>query len=927
MKTSAARVWVRRAARARAALITIAATVLVLAATVGLTVGALDRSSAAGVRSSLGSTSAALTISAPCATNETAQNSAIRREIAATFSGVPVTVERSSAGTPDRWTIAPVASQIDASRLAALEHAYRTIGARIEADAAAHSPAVRVSGGGVATVVGVRRGLAALEAISPVPEGVLALSGLIALILARGALTEGRRNETRLLRSRGGTISDIVVLDARESLFVCVMGTALGAAAAVFAIVAVFGSPPSPVAVAVPAAAVLIGALAINIVASRRAAAGAEGPPRESSGRRRAVASGTALAFAIAITAIATWRFESGVQNGTNFAQDPAAVLAPAALLCLMMALGLIAAVRVAAFVEARLARGRNVHGLLPLRDTNRRIPLLVGPAALVALAVATATIAGSYGATWSRYLADSQLLTSGAAVHVALSGPTLLQDPSELIDLAPYRSTDGVTAVVPISRESDQFSDTAVTMVGVRASELARLLPFDSTVVNTAAVAAALSPQAPAGITLGRGDSVTLTMSAAATADPLLVDQGDVQYDFDGTPLPPPPVSTEPDTVLTTLWLSDPLGSLVPVTIHSVDVSLSGSSATTDVSAPLPSGGPWTIVALDALLQSPQAILDFSFRVSGIEVSASGETQKIDLPARAWTPLNSVFGDGDSTAIAGAPLAFARVLVPPVDAGGLDLRLMPGGATRVPLVVSRPFAQANGLSVGSSVELDGTWSSFQGVVRQVVDLVPGTTSGYSAIADLVALNAGRLRASEQLQAVHEVWVGTERPTVVATRLAAALPHARITRADDDGGTDFTRIAVAMLWIGATGAVALAWMTIGSAALAMLRRRRQESRVLRALGVRASRQADWRRSEFAGVAAIGALVGLFAGVVTALVTVAPLARLATPTAPLFLTTRLMTDVALIALAVGVLAAGAAVLIAVYGRSVAAEERR
>ncbi|MEO6532220.1 MAG: hypothetical protein ABIO06_01460, partial [Pseudolysinimonas sp.] len=358
MSTSAARVWLRRAGRARAALTTIGATILVLAATVGVTVGGLDRSSADGIRESLGVASATLTVSAPRATNESAQDAAIRREIATTFSGVPVTVERSSAGTADRWTIAPVASRIDASRLAALEHAYRTIGPRIEADGAAHSPAVRVSGDGVATVVGVRRGLAALGAISPVPEGVLALSGLIALVLARGALTEGRRNETRLLRSRGGTVRGIVALDARESLFVCVMGTALGAGAAAFAIVAVFGSPPSPVAVAVPAAIVLIGALVINIVASRRAAAGADGAPRGSSGRRRAVASGTALAFAIALTAIATWRFESGVQNSTNFAQDPTAVLAPAALLCLMVVLGLIAGSRVASLVEARVARG-----------------------------------------------------------------------------------------------------------------------------------------------------------------------------------------------------------------------------------------------------------------------------------------------------------------------------------------------------------------------------------------------------------------------------------------------------------------------------------------------------------------------------------------------------------------------------------------
>jgi hypothetical protein len=331
--------------------------------------------------------------------------------------------------------------------------------------------------------------------------------------------------------------------------------------------------------------------------------------------------------------------------------------------------------------------------------------------------------------------------------------------------------------------------------------------------------------------------------------------------------------------------------------------------------------------VALDALLQAPQAALDFSFRVSGIQVATAGGTRRIDLPTRAWTPLNAVFGDGDSHVVAGEPLAFSRVQVPPEDAGGLNLRLMPPSAARVPVVVSRPFARANGLTVGSGIELDGTWSTFQGVVRKIVDLVPGTTSGDSVIADLVALNAGRLRASEQLQAVHEVWVGTADPIVTATALAAVVPDARITRAADSGGGDFTGIAVVMLWIGAFGAIGFAWMATGAAALTMLQRRRQESRVLRALGVRAARQGRWRRTEFVGVGVIGLLVGAISGILTTAITVAPLARLAAQSAPLFLTTRLMSDPAPIGLAALVLAAGSALLIALYGRAVVAAVRR
>ncbi|HEY4243838.1 MAG TPA: hypothetical protein VGM88_28690, partial [Kofleriaceae bacterium] len=210
MNISPARVWMRRAGRARAALITIGVTVFVLALTVGLTVGGLDRSSAAGIRASLGSTAAGVTVSAPPATDESGQDAAIRHDIAATFAGVPISVTTSATASAKRWTIAPIAPRIDAEQLAALEHGYRTIGARVEADHAAHSSAARVLGDGVATVVAVRRGLSALGAVAPVPEGVLAVSGLIALVLARASLGESRLNETRLLRSRGGSVRRIV---------------------------------------------------------------------------------------------------------------------------------------------------------------------------------------------------------------------------------------------------------------------------------------------------------------------------------------------------------------------------------------------------------------------------------------------------------------------------------------------------------------------------------------------------------------------------------------------------------------------------------------------------------------------------------------------------------------------------------------------
>src|SRR6201999_772743 len=146
-------------------------------------------------------------------------------------------------------------------------------------------------------------------------------------------------------------------------------------------LLALVGPPTSVVEVIVPALAVLVVSLGINVLVSALAARAASGVPRSEAGRRRAAAPLTITGFGVAITVIALWRFEQAGTDGATFAADPSAVLAPGALLCAGTLLCLLGAGRVAAGIELGFRSGRSI-SLFPIRSVNRHIAIMVGPTA-----------------------------------------------------------------------------------------------------------------------------------------------------------------------------------------------------------------------------------------------------------------------------------------------------------------------------------------------------------------------------------------------------------------------------------------------------------------------------------------------------------------------------------------------------------------
>jgi hypothetical protein len=899
------RAWGKRRARARALLVSIGATVFVLAFCVSGTVGFLADASLSGIRSTLASVpagEASVVLRAPLARNADGQDAGVRSVIAAVFDHAPLTVVRTLSPTASdfvRWTITPIAGETTAVDLGKLGRGYSRIEAAITKSRAARSPGVELSGRGTAIVSTLSRAVGAEQTIEPIPLTALGLAGIVAVLLARSLLTDSRANETRLLRSRGGSGHTITALDARESIVVCVVGTIAGSLLAEAILVGLYRVVPDPIDIVLPLLAVLVVGAGIVVTVAGLAARAASGSPRSESGRRRAAAPLTLTGFGILIAAIAFWRFEQSGTDGAAFDADPSAVLAPAALLCAAVLLCLLAAGRVTAWAESALRRRRSV-AVLPVRSVNRHIAIVAGPTALLGIAVALATITSAYSGTWQRFATDSAQLTTGGDLRAVAPVEPLLVDASDVIRLGRYSSVPGIEHAALAARQSDTFGDLPVTVVAVRSADLPRLIRAGSTVSNPEQLARALDSATQPGLALpAHASAVTLRILATGAA-------------------------TEPtaDSVQTTVWLGDARGDLFPLSLHSALLAAPAHTGTAVTGALPASGGPWFIRAIDANISAPDAISRFRFRITSVTARVGGRQRSVAIPSSSrWTPRDGVFENGTNRSAQAGTIGFDRPAFVASDTGPAGVRIMPAGTARVGVVLSQPFAEATGLVTGSTLSVDGQWASFNGVVAGVVANVPGAASGDSMIANLPALENAWLQTSEQIPSPNEVWMSSASPNSTANRLRAAIPGTQVRLAGAAGGSDIVRSASIALWVGTLGTSTFAIIALAAALTALLRRRAVETRALRALGLSAVRQASLRRREVGILSAVAVATGAITGAGVALLVTATMARLSTPDAPAALPLSFEVDPLPLAATVLTLVVAVVLCVVVYGGAV------
>ena len=875
-----------------------ACAVLVLSVLLGAIVGLGTRAPEAALRASLIATPVAETVSAPLAKDASKQDVAVRRIIATTFRGAPVRVTAAPTGT-GHWTILP-SPRLTPDELPALAKGY----AHLKANIAREYPAAGESGTAARTVASLRGALAAASAVIPIPIGVVGLAGVIALALCGQLLAATRDNETRLLRARGGRIATLVVTDAIESLVIAIPAAVIGGVLAQAGLALWLGAPTGVGEVVLPVVATIVLAGMVAAIGSFVAARGASGAPRQASGRATGIASVGVTVLVLALAGIATWRFLSFGAPTPGTPEDASALIAPAALLGSAALVGLILLGPTFGVIERLASRRRSVGAVLPPRQVHRASILYAGVVASVILSVATATLASGYTATWSTYLAESSRLVTGSDLRATFGGGTLDSDASTLLTPRSYAKAPGVTAIAPVVRDADSIGTENLTTIGIPAKTIRGIVGPDTSLLSASALQRELTPASNPlpGIALpADASSVRVYLDLAAR-------------------------TSGPDSVVApTLWIADALGDVAPLSLGQLSIRAGERES---VSVRLPSGGPWTIVALDSHVISSAPVAGFTFEISDLTVVEHGRPSPFLHDSRLdWVPQTAVFVDTQAAAAAVGTLGF---FIDSVPGGQTDtaVRLMPKGSAIVPVVVSRALAEANGLRVGNRVDVSGTWASFQGRVAGIVPLVPGVTSGASLIADLPSLDSGWLRTSEQLPALHELWIASPDASSTARRIEDVPGRvAHVTLATAEAGRAFVANAVVGLWLGAVGSIAFVILALVAAVAVMLRRRSDELGVLRALGVTSVQQARLRRAEFVIVSLYAAVIGVVLGTAIALTTVAVLARASTPSAPLDLDVAPAFDLLSILAVLAILAVAVAIILARYGAVVHASARR
>jgi hypothetical protein len=880
----------RRSAARRTVLLATGVTIFLLSLALSTLVALGVRGPLVATRTTLAAAAvidSSVVVSSAPATDTAAQDAGVRSVISSVFAGVPVSVTRSHIAASGRraetfsWTITPNDRTIRPSDLGALAKAYSTIEGRVDASGVAHSPAAQVSGHGAQTVSDMRIAIAAIGAVLPIPETVLSLAGIIALVLCARLLTATRENESRLVRARGGSVRTLVLADAVEMIAPAAIAAVIGAAAAQIYLYLSLGVPTGALEVAVAPVAILVAAIVISGIVGWLAARAAQGAPRPGSARAEIATTLSLAALLLIVSGIGTWRF---LQYGTPAAgqpEDVSALVAPALLLCTAAILSLIVFFPVTGWLQRTAARRVGFVRVFPARTIHRNPRLFAGPIALLVISVATAIMASGYAATWNGFLSDSTRLVTGSDVRATFGGDATATDASSVLDRGRYLKLAGVTDVIPALREPAMIGDENITAMGFSVDHAATIVGPQSSVLDVQALTTELRPptdplpgiQLPAGTT---ALSVNLRAVSAVGG---------------------------PATVIATFWLADSVGDLAPVSIPSHRVIVGAAeSGQNPVRIAIPDGGPWRVVAIDGTVSPTHALSKLQFGLGSFAATTASGTRELRVsdPA-AWKAKGVVFNNGTSTAGPSGEIGFRRSTVK----GGTNtpVRLMPPGSATVPVVVTKALAQANQLRIGDHLDVEGQWASFDGRVSGIVPLVPGVSSQASLVADLPSIDSGFLRSSEQVPALHELWISGSPDTTIAREVTAA-GDARVTAASASVSRRFVGGAVTGLWIGSAGSAAFAIVTLIASLASNVRRRTREVGVLRALGLAAAEQSRMRRSEIVVVLVYGLVIGALAGVGMLTLVVGTLARSSTPEAPavlpLVLRFDFLTPVALVA---------------------------
>jgi predicted lysophospholipase L1 biosynthesis ABC-type transport system permease subunit len=695
------------------------------------------------------------------------------------------------------------------------------------------------------------------------PLLLIAILGGYALLLLAAMLTEGRRQETALLRARGASRAQLAGLATREALLVA-------APAAVIAplltapLLAMAGRLPvlsaahldltagiTPATVAVAAAAGLGCVLAMVLPALRGGGTYVADLATRSRPGRVAVAQRTGLDLALVGFAVLAWyqlrQYDSPLTgSGGRLGVDP--LLAAAAPLGVLA--GAVVALRMFPLLTRLLERAVDRTGWfatqLGVWQAGRRPS--AGPVLLLALSVAVSTLAWTLAATARQSQADQADHTAGADLRLTETSTVIPPQRG-----AQIRDLPGITEALPAWRTTLRAGerDTTASVVALDAAAAGDLIRLRADLGDAPTLLAGMA---------AAGSHVTGAVLPPGTATV----RGTVRITFDGHP-----------------WDGDPRqATALQFTGRHGDtrtVPLRPGRGRYAFTAPVPNEPGIRLTAVT--VTGPELPLQtrVSWTLSGLTaVDRSGTATAItlDTPAAAWS-LPTGKPAYEATVRGNGIKVDAWLAEPAADYGKFTFTTRPQAAVApVPALATPEALAALHTESGKTLNLQ-LWSQTVPVqLTGTTKALPGGAEPAALLLDMPSLSAHLQHAGLPAPDVTEWWAATDpaRHAEAATA-AAQLPtlavvdrHDLAQRAGNDPFGVGGRLA---LFIAALGAIGLALVGIGVDLRSTARRRTSELAVLNTLGASPGLLARALMIEQAFLAGLGVTVGLLVGLVVA----------------------------------------------------------
>jgi hypothetical protein len=423
------------------------------------------------------------------------------------------------------WVALPGTATIGDSELAALAAKVRSAAAALTKS---EPGGLYVTTSLPAVATGIARNLVVARSLMTIGAAQLLLLAVAALVLATRLLVRQREDELALLTARGGSRWQLTGLNLGECLLLAVVATITGTLLGGWLAGLLARTGPlraaglrvgaGPGGAWWAAAATALVCAGIMLGPGLRPTASAATHARR--GRQAALAavgrSGADLAL-VALALLAGWQLRGGSTvtpaAGGGIGIDPVLTAAPV----LALAAGTVILIRLLPLLaragDLVATRRRRLAGALASWEISRQAVRQSGPALLVVLAIATATIALSQHQSWQRSAQDQATFTTGADVRVDTQSPVTLAQ-AGAISHGP-----GVLDAVPVTNLAFGAA-SEVLAVDARHAAGAVLLRQDLSAQQPAALWRPLIPPAAPGLTLpGRPARLEITAALGPAA------------------------------------------------------------------------------------------------------------------------------------------------------------------------------------------------------------------------------------------------------------------------------------------------------------------------------------------------------------------------------------------------------------------------